>query len=185
MLLYTIIGHQRGFVASVAKTFGWILGIWLAAKWMPLFTNYVLTLTDIESPFTQKAVAFAAGLVVVKLALFALMLLFSRKYHEGDFIGRADSVLGAAFGFAAGVLFVMVAVMLLPAACDLLKSEELADQLAQSNLSLYILQRNPLHKIVTEISNIKVLQLLDFQSLKALGSEKLKELILNNIPKTM
>jgi len=184
LLLYTWVGFRRGFVLSVIKAFGWIVSIWLAAKWTTGLSVYVRVLFFTGNEFTERAIAFGVALIFTKLAYFAITLLFSKKHHEDDVIGLTDSIFGALFGFASGAVFVLVAVMLIPAVADILKLDTLSNMFTSSKGAMFLFSNNPLTGIIGHISDLDALKEVDLEKYKEMG-EKLLEKFMPLIKKLM
>ncbi len=172
--LSTWIGHRRGFVLSIIKTFGWVVGIWIAAKWTTGLSVYVRLFMNTTNTFTERAIGFIGALIIVRLAYFAITLLFSKKHHDDDLIGMTDSVAGAVFGFISGIILVLVAVIAIPAVADLFHLDSLADMFESSRGATYLFNNNPLTKIVGHISELEDMKELDVDALKTFAEEKLE-----------
>ena len=177
IVLETWVGYRRGFVLTLIKSFGWVVSIWLAAKWTTGLSVYVRILLFTGNEFTERAIAFAIGLIITKLAYFAIALLFSKKHHENDLIGMADSIAGALVGFASGVVFVLVLAMLIPAVADVLHLDTLAAMFASSRGAMYLFENNPLTGIIARISDLDALKEVDLEKYKELGEDSLEKLM--------
>ncbi|MBR6350944.1 MAG: CvpA family protein [Firmicutes bacterium] len=177
LALFTWVGYRRGFVLSLIKTFGWVVAIWLAAKWTTGLSVYVRVLLFTGNEYTERAIAFGVGLIFVKIAYYAITLLFSKKHHEDDVIGLADSIAGAAIGFASGAIFVLVLVMLIPAVADLFKLDTLGNMFSSSRVALFIFNHNPLTGVIGHISELDALKEVDLDKYKELGESALKKLM--------
>jgi len=68
---------------------------------------------SVITDFLFTVTAFLAAMFVIKLALYALIRLLSKKYHRG-FRGVIDGFLGLLIGFVKGifVVFILLAVMI-------------------------------------------------------------------------
>lgn len=173
IVLSTWTGYRRGFVLSVIKTFGWIVGIWIAAKWASGLSVYVRLFMNTQDPFTERTIGFIAALIIVKLAYFAITLLLSKKHHAGDIIGFADSVAGSALGLISGILMVLVAVIAIPALADLFGLDTLADMFASSRGAGYLFSNNPLLGILDRIGELETINGPDMEGLKNFAEDKL------------
>jgi membrane protein required for colicin V production len=69
---------------------------------------------QLASPSVAAMVAFVAAFIVAALILLFIGSLLARAAHAVH-LGWADRIVGAAFGFAKGVLIVMIAVLLIAA----------------------------------------------------------------------
>ena len=177
IVLDTWIGYRRGFVLSLIKTFGWVVSIWLAAKWTTGLSVYVRVLFLTGSDVTDRAIAFVCGLIIIKIAYFAITLLFSKKHHEDDAIGDVDGVLGACIGFLSGLVLVFVAVMFIPALANILNLDTLGSMFASSRGAMFLYEHNPLMPIITRISDLDALREVDLEKYKELGESSLKKLM--------
>ena len=168
------IGYRRGFVVSIIKTFGWIISIWLAAKWSTGLSVYVRLFMNTSNTFTERAIGFVGGLIIIKLAYFAITLLFSKSHHEGDIIGMTDAVAGAAFGLISGIILVFVTVLAIPAVADLFNLTTLSDMFNSSRGATFLLEKNPLIGIVDHISGIEELKEVDMDALQEFAKKNLE-----------
>ncbi len=99
----------RGLVREVLALLAWVVAIVVAN----LFSGKVVTLLPGEIPTVELRLlaAFVAVFLVVLLAM-SLVAIAVSKLVRGVGLALEDRVLGALFGFARGILIVLVLVLL-------------------------------------------------------------------------
>lgn len=107
--LSMLVGAFRGFAREVISLLGWLAAAMLAsafavqvAEWLP---------AGVSSPVARVALAFVIVFLAV-VAVSALVGWLLATLIKAAGLGVADRILGAMFGFARGVLVVLVLVML-------------------------------------------------------------------------
>ena len=107
--LSMVLGVFRGFVREVISFAGWVVAAITAATFATQLAQWVPA--EVSSPVVRVVVAFViVFLAVVLISALAGWLLATLIKAAG--LGLADRILGAMFGFARGVLIILVVVML-------------------------------------------------------------------------
>lgn len=104
-------GFSRGFIMEMTRLVALIAGVYLAARFSELLSEYVYKNTDITYPFLP-ILAFAVILVTVIVAVY----LFGKaleKVIRSVAMGWADKASGAFFGFLRGAFMLSLLLMLL------------------------------------------------------------------------
>ncbi|MBI4291809.1 MAG: CvpA family protein [Betaproteobacteria bacterium] len=103
-----LVGVLRGLTRELLSLAGWVAAFVLAtvfsgeaARWMP----------ESLGPLLGGVLAFLAVFIGVLLVTFFIGLILAMLLRAAG-LGAADRLLGAAFGFARGIVIVLVAVML-------------------------------------------------------------------------
>ena len=99
----------RGFVREVVALAGWVVAFFAAMLLSGTVARWMIGTIDHES--TRALIAFAVVFLVTLLAMGLLALAVSGLMKKAG-LGLEDRLLGGFFGFARGVLIVMVLVLL-------------------------------------------------------------------------
>jgi membrane protein required for colicin V production len=100
-----VLGLVRGFVREVLSLLGWLLALYLAAvfatdaaMWLP---------QDFATLMIRQLIAALAIFLVVSVVTGILAWLIAKLVHSVG-LGLIDRLLGAMFGFARGLLLVLI-----------------------------------------------------------------------------
>jgi membrane protein required for colicin V production len=99
-------GFARGFVRTVLGLAGWIMAAIVAFRFGDMLGDALLM--GIRNPTVRGAIAMVALFLLVGLLAAMIGALVARMVHAVG-LGTGDRLLGAFFGAARGVAFVMLA----------------------------------------------------------------------------
>ncbi|WP_091906683.1 CvpA family protein [Chitinasiproducens palmae] len=109
LLLSALRGAWRGLLAEVLSLVGWVVAVWLAARYGWMIARYV----PADWPggaLTQWALGFVAVVAVVMLASGAASALLGRVVGA-TWLRSVDSSLGFLFGALRGALLVLIMIV--------------------------------------------------------------------------
>ena len=110
LLVSLLLGAWRGLVYEILSALTWIAAFFLA-QWLALGIAQKLPLSD-----ASESVQYAAGFVLVfVMAIFVggLLARVVKKLFAAVGLRPADRALGAAFGLIRGLIFILVAALLI------------------------------------------------------------------------
>lgn len=114
-VVLTIIGASvlisvlRGFAREVLALSGWVLAFFAANTLSATLAEWLVHM--VSQPALRALIAFVAVFIVTLIAVSLLGMAVSRLL-KGAGLGLEDRLLGGFFGFARGVLIVMLIVLL-------------------------------------------------------------------------
>lgn len=134
-----LLSVMRGFLREVMALLAWVVAFWVAN----LFTDAVAPMLPaaIPSPELRLLAAFVL-LFLVTLLLMTLLAITMSQFLKAIGVGPWDRVLGAFFGFARGMVIVLVLV-LLSGLTNLPKQPIWKNAMLSSPLEALILQARP------------------------------------------
>lgn len=106
--LSTVLAFLRGFVRVGVSLAAWVLGVVGALRFSEIVGGMLPDLG--QSPATRYIIAFALILIVVLIVGAVVGYLLSRAARAVG-LGFLDRALGAAFGFARGILIAVILVL--------------------------------------------------------------------------
>lgn len=112
--------------------------------------------------FIYYVVCFLFSVAVIKIILFVIIRLFSKKY-AGGIRGFADSLTGGIIGVIRGTVLLLLVLALLFPAVSLVSdsfSDTIVSSLENSQLAFYIYKNNPFIEIITNMSDMYITNLL-------------------------
>lgn len=111
ILLLTVIGVFRGFVAEFFSIFGFILSVILAK----ILMVHVMHFLHLEKIYSSQSVVLYCVVFLVVYCLLAILAKFLRVIIKIVMLGWLDRVLGGIFGFIKGILLVLLICLVLMA----------------------------------------------------------------------
>ncbi len=106
--LSLILGLWRGFVREVISLVSWVLAFWAAKQFGEYGTQAASRVFD--DPWVQTAIGYALVFIGVLLLCAGVGALI-RMLVSAAGLGLTDRVLGGVFGFARGLLVLMLVVL--------------------------------------------------------------------------
>jgi len=104
-------GFQRGFIMEMSRLIALIAGVYLAARFSDLLSEYIYRNTDVTWDFLP-IVSFAVILVAVIVMVYFFGKMLGQVVRMAA-MGWADKAAGALFGLARAALLVSLAMMML------------------------------------------------------------------------
>ncbi len=104
-----LLSVMRGFLREVMALLAWVVAFWVANLYTASFAPMLPA--SIPSPELRLLAAFAA-LFLATLLVMTLMAITVGQLLKAIGIGAWDRALGAVFGFARGMIIVLVLVLL-------------------------------------------------------------------------
>jgi membrane protein required for colicin V production len=104
-------GFSRGFIMEMTRLVALIAGVYLAARFSELLSEYVYKNTEVTYPFLP-ILAFAAILITVIVAVYFFGKALEKVIRAAA-MGWADKASGAFFGFLRGAFMLSLLLMLL------------------------------------------------------------------------
>jgi membrane protein required for colicin V production len=108
--IFALRGLLRGLLKEVLSLAGMVVGFWLASRYNVLLAPYLTPY--IKGDGQAAAVAWLVVFIVATILAWILIRLLS-SFLKVSMLGWLDAVTGAVFGFAEGLLLVLVVVVLL------------------------------------------------------------------------
>lgn len=108
VLLSTVFSIIRGFVREAISLTGWVMAIWLAITFEPDVQLHLDSF--IEQEYIRRMMAFFA-LFLGTLLVFGLLGYLVGKFLMKAGLSGTDRMLGMIFGFARGLLIVLIPVI--------------------------------------------------------------------------
>ncbi|HKY02860.1 MAG TPA: CvpA family protein [Burkholderiales bacterium] len=105
-----LLGLWRGFLREAISVIGWILALWLAARFAPMAALWLPQ--DFTTPLVRQLIAAILIFIVVSLLAGLIGWLVAKLAHSIG-LGLVDRGLGAIFGFGRGVMIVLVCAVLI------------------------------------------------------------------------
>jgi len=107
-----IYSFARGMIREFFSLLALVAGVYIGLKAGRI--GVAVLSPQLASPSVAAMVAFILAFIVAALVLLFIGSLLARAAHAIH-LGWADRIVGAAFGFAKGILIVMIAVLLITA----------------------------------------------------------------------